>query len=72
MAKRKQSNNIEKKRRDSRTISNPVARHAYKTNRCIAFRDRSKYIRKAKHNCQESWPMAVVQPLLSRTLVSAW
>ncbi len=72
MAKKKRSNSIEKKRRDRPSLSNPVARHAHKTNRCIAFRDRSKYTRKTKHNGPESWPMAVVQPLLARTLVSAW
>jgi hypothetical protein len=72
MAKKNRSNRIEKKRRDRPDINNPVAKYAHKTNRCIAFRDRSKYTRKAKHNGHESWPMAVVQPLLARTLVFAW
>lgn len=31
------------------TISNPVAKFAHKTNKCIAFEDRTKYKRKEKH-----------------------
>ncbi len=36
---------------------NPVARHAYKVNRSVVFKDRTQYRRKTKHKGLESFAM---------------
>lgn len=45
---------------------NPVARHACKVNRCIAFRDRTRYDRTAKHRSLESFPKIAVSQRLGK------
>lgn len=39
---------------------NPVAKNAWKVNRCIAFKDRRGYKRTAKHKGMEPFPTIVV------------
>lgn len=38
---------------------NPVAKFAHQFNKAHTFKDKSKYARKAKHNKQEVFPIAL-------------
>lgn len=52
--------------------NNPVAKYASRANnRSVAFRDRTAYIRKAKHKGREPWPMGFTQNPSASTPASA-
>jgi hypothetical protein len=52
--------------------NNPVAKYASRANnRSVAFRDRTSYIRKAKHKGREPWPMGFTQNPSARASASA-
>ncbi|MGR9100277.1 MAG: DUF7230 family protein [Gammaproteobacteria bacterium] len=42
-------------------MQNPVARHAHRFNKAQAFRDKTKYSRKAKHKSAEPFPMTTLE-----------
>jgi hypothetical protein len=45
---------------ESLIINNPVARHAHKSNRCVIFRDKTKYNRKANKKSFEPFLIALL------------
>lgn len=56
---------------DASQIKNPVAKFAFRFNKAMVFKDKTKYQRNAKHKGQEPFPM-IYSLLLEKVSAFIW